>query len=72
MTAMRRIDGVDEADPGSDGSRERRYVCTRCGMKWFMPADRRLEPDPVSCSACAGPVLPLVDGANGPAASIED
>ena len=44
------------------GSHERRFKCTNCGIKWFVPAAAVRVPDPTACEACGGRLIPLRAG----------
>jgi hypothetical protein len=38
---------------------ERRFICSRCRTKWFVPPDHPVDEVP-DCGACGGSLVPLV------------
>jgi DNA-directed RNA polymerase subunit RPC12/RpoP len=36
---------------------DRRYMCTSCGLKWFIPASQPERADLAACGGCGGPLV---------------
>ena len=39
---------------------DRRFLCQVCGVKWFAPASRPADEDPVTCAGCGGDLVSLL------------
>ncbi len=38
---------------------DRRFICSHCRTKWFVPDDRPVDEEPSDCARCGGPLVPL-------------
>jgi hypothetical protein len=51
---------------------DRRYVCTGCGVKWFVPAARPQAHALTTCGACGGALAPLEAQSDQPPKPVDE